>query len=82
MKIKSTFQFFIGYLRTRLSRPQLIMVIASLTGFTSGLIAVLLKTLVHYVQHWIKEIPVSYLGYLLFPALGLLITVFSHQAFF
>ncbi len=82
MKIKSTFQFFIGYLRTRLSRPQLIMVIASLTGFTSGLIAVLLKTLVHYVQHWIKEIPVSFLGYLLFPALGLLITVFLVRHFF
>ena len=58
------------------------MVIATLTGFASGLVAVLLKTLVHYLQHWIKEIPVSNLAYLLFPAIGLIITVFIVRHFF
>jgi CIC family chloride channel protein len=58
------------------------MIIATLTGFVSGLVAVLLKTLVHYVQHWIKEIPVSKFAYLLFPGLGLLITVFIIRHFF
>lgn len=58
------------------------MVIATLTGFTSGLLAVLLKTIVHYLQHWIKEIPVTRFAYLLFPAIGLLITVFIIRHFF
>jgi CIC family chloride channel protein len=61
---------------------QIMMVIAVLTGFGSGLIAVLLKILVHYLQHWLKSIPVSRFAYLLFPALGLLITVFIIRHFF
>jgi len=72
----------IGLLRTRLTRVQFIMVIATLTGFVSGLLAVLLKTMVHYVQHWIKEIPVTRFAYLLFPAIGLLVTVFIIRHFF
>ena len=58
------------------------MLIATLVGFASGLVAVLLKTLVHNLQHWIKEIPVSRFSYLLFPAIGLLITVFIIRHFF
>lgn len=58
------------------------MVIASLTGLAAGLVAVLLKTLVHYIQHWIREIPVSGFAYLLFPAIGLLLTVFIIRHFF
>jgi chloride channel protein, CIC family len=37
---------------------------------------------VHYLQHWIKEIPVTRFAYLLFPAIGLLITVFIIRHFF
>lgn len=58
------------------------MVIATLVGLVSGLVAVLLKTLVHYIQRWITEIPVSRFAYLLFPALGLLLTVFIVRQFF
>lgn len=61
---------------------QLIMLVATLVGFASGLVAVLLKTLVHHLQHWIKEIPVSRFSYLLFPAIGLVITVFIIRHFF
>lgn len=82
MKIKIFYQYIIQFLRTKLSRMQFMMVIATLTGFASGLVAVLLKTLVHYLQHWIKEIPVSNLAYLLFPAIGLIITVFIVRHFF
>ncbi|MGF2414563.1 MAG: chloride channel protein, partial [Ferruginibacter sp.] len=67
---------------SRLSRAQMIMLIATLVGFVSGLVAVFLKTLVHYLQHWIQKIPVNFLGYLLFPAIGLLITVFIIRYFF
>ena len=58
------------------------MLIATLVGFASGMVAVLLKTLVHYLQHWIKEIPVSRFSYLLFPSIGLVITVFIIRHFF
>jgi CIC family chloride channel protein len=61
---------------------QFVMVIATLTGFASGLFAVLLKTFVHFVQHLIYQIPVSFFGYLLFPALGLVLTTFIIRHFF
>jgi CIC family chloride channel protein len=61
---------------------QFIMVIATITGLTSGLVAVLLKTLVHHLQHWIREIPVSDFAFLLFPVIGLLITVAIINTFF
>lgn len=82
MKIKILYQYIIQFLRTKLTRMQFMMVIATLTGLASGLVAVLLKTLVHFIQHWIKEIPVSNLAYLLFPAIGLIITVFIVRHFF
>jgi CIC family chloride channel protein len=58
------------------------MVIATLVGLVSGLAAVLLKTLVHYLQNWIEGIPVSRFAYLLFPAVGLLLCVLIVRLFF
>ncbi len=80
--VKSVYQKIINYLRTKLSRAQLIMLVATLTGLVSGLTAVLLKALVHYLQHWIEHIPVSKFAYLLFPMAGLLLTVFIVIRFF
>lgn len=51
------------------------MLVATLTGLVSGLAAVLLKTLVHYLQYWIENIHVSKFAYLLFPMAGLVLTV-------
>jgi chloride channel protein, CIC family len=82
MFVKHLYKNIINYLRTQLSRVQMIMLIATLVGLASGLVAVLLKTLVHYLQHWIQEIPIHFLGYLLFPAIGLLFTVFIIHHFF
>ena len=81
-KMKIVYQYIIQFLRTKLSRMQFIMVIAMLTGLASGLVAVLLKTLVHYLQHRITEIPISNFAYLLFPVIGLLITVLIIKLFF
>lgn len=80
--IKLFYQTIILYLRSKVSRMQFIMVIATLVGFTSGIVAVLLKTLVHFIQHSIVNIPVTRFAYLLFPAVGLLVTVFIVQRFF
>jgi len=72
---KSLYQAISQYLATRFNRVQYIMFVATVVGLVSGLAAVLLKTLVHYLQRSIEEIPVSRLSYLLFPALGLIATV-------
>jgi chloride channel protein, CIC family len=58
------------------------MVIAVLTGLASGLLAVLLKTLVHYLQHFVESTSISRFTYLVFPAIGLLATVFVIRHFF
>jgi chloride channel protein, CIC family len=82
VSIKFLYQIIINYFRRKLTRMQFIMVIATLVGFVSGIVAVLLKTMVHFIQRWIEEIPVTRFAYLLFPAIGLLITVFIVQYFF
>lgn len=82
MGVKSLYQRFIQFLRPKLSRVQLIILIAVLTGLASGLLAVLLKTLVHYFQQWIKSFPALNLLYLLVPAIGLIVTVFLIRTFF
>jgi chloride channel protein, CIC family len=80
--IKQVYQFLVYSIRTRLTRVQYIMLVATLTGLFSGLAAVLLKSLVHYLQHWIKHIDVSRFSYLLFPVIGLLLTVLVIRLFF
>lgn len=79
--LKKLYQYIIHYLRTKISRVQYIMVVATLVGLFSGLAAVLLKTTVHYIQHWIQTIPVSRFAYLLFPIAGLLLTVWVINRF-
>lgn len=73
--IKFIYSFITGLLRSRVHRVQYILFVATVTGITSGLIAVLLKTLVHYLQDWITTIPVSRFSFLLFPVSGLVLTV-------
>ena len=72
--LKELYQQFFLFLRTRLSRVQLIMLVATLTGIVSGILAVLLKTGVHFLQQWIEAINISRFGYLLFPSIGLLLS--------
>lgn len=80
--VKQVYQYIIYSLRTRLSRVQYIMLVATLTGLFSGLAAVFLKTIVHYLQHWITEIDISRFAFLLFPIIGLVLTVLSIRLFF
>lgn len=82
MLIKLLYQNIISFLRTKVSRVQLIMIVAILVGLVSGLLAVLLKTIVHYFQHWVTEIPKYRQAYLFLPILGLLLTVILVRYFF
>jgi len=82
MKIlKYLYQFLAEQIRIKLNKAQFVIYVAVLTGLTSGLIAVLLKKIVHYLQRWIEEIPSPPL-YLIFPAVGLLLTVYVTNRFF
>lgn len=81
-KLKTVYNRFFFYLRQKVNRIQYIMIVASLVGLLSGLVAVLLKTFVHYLEKWISEISVSRFSYLMFPALGLLIVVIIVQKIF
>lgn len=79
--ISTLYQVFADHIRPRLNKPQYILYVASLVGLVSGLVAVLLKKLVFYLQHWIEAIPARP-TYLVFPALGLIISVFVITKFF
>lgn len=80
--IRNLFNKLFHYTRLRLTRVQYVMVIAVLVGLMSGLTAVLLKTMVHYLQRIIEEATVSRFFYLLFPVFGILICVIIVQKFF
>jgi len=58
------------------------MLIATFVGFASGMIAVLLKTFVHYLQVWIEQFSGQYYIYLVFPIIGLIIVFFIIRRFF
>jgi len=80
--LKKIYQSIIKTLRTRISQPQFIMVLATLTGISSGLIAVMLKTIVHFFQRGLERLPGSGYTILLFPIIGLLLTVYLINRFF
>lgn len=79
--IKRIYRFLTEKLRSRLNKAQYIIYVSSLVGLASGLVSVLLKKLVHYLQRWIEALPAPP-TYLIFPAIGLLVTVFITRRFF
>lgn len=80
--VKQVYQYIMLLLRTRITRVQYIMIIATLTGLFSGLAAVALKSLVHFLQVAITEMEVSRFAYLAFPVLGLVATALVVKYFF
>jgi len=69
-------------IRKRLSRGQFVMVLAILTGITSGAIAVLLKSCVHYIQQFLSSVSLFGWTYVFFPLFGIFITVWVIHRFF
>ncbi|MBC6492818.1 chloride channel protein [Flavihumibacter stibioxidans] len=76
------YQEVLVYFRQRLNRLQFMMYAAVITGLIAGLAAVLLKTLVHFLQEWIRRPGKGEYTYLFFPTLGLLLVVFLVHKFF
>lgn len=81
-RIKKLYQQGLNWLRTKLTRVQLIMLLAVLTGLLAGLLAVLLKITVHFLQSKILELGGGQFYYILFPTAGILLTVFVVARFF
>jgi CIC family chloride channel protein len=80
--IKYFYQLVVTYLRSKLNRAQFIMLIASLVGLVSGLIAVLLKVMVYNLHIFIEDKLYFNLSYLVLPIMGLLISATIIQVFF
>jgi CIC family chloride channel protein len=72
----------VHFLQTRVSRVQYILITATLTGFVSGMMAVLLKRSVQQVEKLVQHFSGKEYLFLLCPATGLLLTTWIIQRFF
>lgn len=84
MRIFSSYQVLINWLHAKLSSRHFLMFSSVLVGITAGLAAVLLKTMVHYIHLGIVHdyhIQFQYYLYLIFPLIGILLTVFIVKRF-
>ena len=77
-----SYQNVIYYLRTKLSRVQYIILTATLVGFVSGMMAVLLKKFVIQVERVVQGFSGKEYLFILCPAAGLLLTTWIIQRFF
>lgn len=72
----------LNWLQKKLSERQFLMLSSALVGLTAGFAAIILKTFVHYIHKIVTtdyNLPFQYYLYLLFPLLGLLLSVFYVQ---
>jgi CIC family chloride channel protein len=72
----------VHFVRSRVSRIQYIMITATLTGFVSGVMAVLLKRSVQQTEKLVQHFSDRQYLFLLCPAVGLLLTTWIIQRFF
>jgi CIC family chloride channel protein len=75
---------FLGWTQKRLSERQFLILLSALVGLAAGIAAIALKTSVHYIHDVITSdynIPFQYYLYVIFPLLGILLSVFYVQRF-
>lgn len=76
------YETFINWLHNKLTPRQFLIFSSILVGISAGLVAVVLKTIVHYIYMAVTRdyhIPYQYVFYLIFPTIGILLTVFFVQ---
>lgn len=76
------YEIFINWLHDKLAPRQFLIFSSIMVGVSAGLVAVILKTAVHYIHLAITydyHIPYQYLFYLIFPTIGILLTVWFVQ---
>lgn len=75
----------LGWLKTKLDRNEFLVVACILVGITVGAAAVAMKTLVHFMNKLVTndwgDTTINFLLFLIFPLLGILLTVFIVQFF-
>jgi len=81
-KLLRSYHEGVHFLRTRVSKVQYIMITATLTGFVSGAMAVLLKRSVQQLERLVQHFSGKEYLFLLCPAAGLLLTTWVIQRFF
>src|ERR1035437_4279804 len=81
-KFLKLYETLINWLSEKFSSRQILFVSSIFVGLTAGLAAVILKTTVHYIQRAITHdyhIQYQYILYLVFPTIGILLTVWFVQ---
>jgi len=83
-KFFTSYELFIFWIKEKLSAKQFLIFSSIMVGLSAGLAAVLLKMLVHYIRKGITynyNIPFQNYLYLIFPLLGIILTVYYIQKF-
>lgn len=78
------YETLINWLNSKFSPRQILVFSSILVGLTAGLAAVILKTAVYYIQHAITHdyhIKYQYFLYLIFPTIGILLSVWFVQKY-
>jgi CIC family chloride channel protein len=81
-KFLRIYETIIDWLSHKLTPRQILVASSILVGLTAGSAAVILKTVVHYIQLAITHdyhIPYQYILYLVFPTIGILLTAWFVQ---
>jgi len=81
-KFLKIYETLLAWINNKLSPRQILVGSSIMVGLTAGLAAVILKTVVHYIHLAITydyHIKYQYYFYLVFPALGILLTVWFVQ---
>lgn len=76
--------YFLGWTQKRLSERQFLILLSALVGLAAGIAAIILKTTVHYIHDVITSdynLPFQYYLYVIFPLLGILLSVIYIQRF-
>jgi len=80
-----SYEIVLHWLSSRMSRSQFLLLSGILVGLTAGLAGVILKTLVHNIHYFIThKVHFEYqiLFYIVFPFLGIVLTVITVQTLF
>lgn len=80
--LKWIYAFFNALFRKNLTRPQFVMGIAIFTGFSTGMMAVLLKLFLHRIQAFAQSKAAFEFAFLILPIIGILATLLITHVFF
>jgi CIC family chloride channel protein len=84
MQIEPWAERFLVWRQQYLSEKNFILVLCVIIGLLASVAALVLKTAVHYLEYWVRTIPGKHMEnylFLVFPLVGILITVFYVRTF-